>query len=387
MDAQVIIPSPRGSEGYVELAASATRQALGTVFRKHILTLGPLTHPKTGQRLDLDDSFYSRLKANFDAGACDIVQVPLADAQNRHTEHPLSNTGEVIGIERDGQKVYSVIDVRDPDIAQRIRDKRLLGASAFLHLDYKDTATNRNVGPTLLHHCITNRPYVTGLDPYEEVIAATADGEGDVIVLAQEEADMPTKDELLEQLKAEHGIDVTALQAQADQGANVQQLTAALTAALQPAAAAGQVKLTSADGQTLELSDIVGAVAELAHQHQAFGSRVVTLERDKAEREIDGYISTGRVLPKQREAFVTMALTNRDQMEVLLPDEPVVQLNNQRGHIGTPQGEQKQQIDIDQEILRLTAENPQVFNASAQRDPRQRVNAANHALLNGSPAN
>jgi hypothetical protein len=404
---QVIIPcSP--DDSYVELGR--TRGVTGTAFRKHLLNLGPLIHPKTGETIQLDGAWFDKLKANFDSGVCDIVQVPLADAQNRHTEDPLRNAGEVVDIERVGDKIYSVVDIRDPAVAQGIRDKRLLGASAFLHLDYKDTKTNQNVGPALLHHCITNRPYVTGLEDYEEVVAASADGSGDVVILsapeppsagpaphdeapagpadgegdhvglAQEDT-VPemTKDELLAQLREQHGIDVAALEAKASAGPDTSALTAALTEALK--AAAPTLSLTSAEGGdgTLELSDVVGAVAELAAQHRVFGDRVVALEREGAETEIDGYIAEGRVLPKQRAAYVTMALTARDQLEVMLPDKPIVALNAQSGTVGRPQGEQRQEMDIDQEILRLTSENAGIFDPKAKRDPRARVMAANRA--------
>jgi hypothetical protein len=403
MDSQVIIPCPAGDD-YAEIELARDRQAKGTVFRKHLLNLGTLHHPKTGEALKLDDAWYGQLKANFDNQVCDIVQVPLADGQNHHTEDPRSNVGEVIGIEREGDKIYSLVDVRDPAAVEGLRNGTLLGASAFLHMDYKDTRTNRNVGPTLLHHCITNRPYVTGLEDYQEVVAATAGSDGDVVILSPPDASSKipadsggepptaeepvvaelTRDELLEQLKAKHGIDVAALQLAAAQppaapSFDASQLTAALTAALQQAAptlslTAGQ----NADGK-LELSDVVGAVAELAQQHRALGDQVVALTRAGAESEIDGYIAEGRVLPKQREAYVRMALTARDQLEVMLPDKAIVPLNAQVGSAGRPQGEQRQELDIDQEILRLTTENAGVFDPAAKRDPRARVIAANQA--------
>ena len=348
---QVIIPSPSGDD-YVELAR--TRTARGRVFRKHILSLGELIHPKTGEKLQLDEAWYDQLKANFDAGVCDIVQVPLADAQNQHSEDPLRNLGEVIGVERDGNKVYSVVDIRDSDAAAKV-GKTLLGASAFLSLDYTDTATGKKVGPALLHHCVTNRPYVTGLGDYEEVIAASADGTGDVIVLAQEETAAMTKEELLAQLKAEHGIDVAALEAQAGQRNEMSQLTAALTEALRPAG--GTVSLTGGDGETVSISDVVGAVAELAEKNVSLSGTVGVLQKDAAEREVDGYIGVGRLLPKSRARAVTLVLSgDREGLEDFLAPEnaPYVRLGDVQG-AAPPQGEQRHTEDIDAEIMRLTS--------------------------------
>jgi hypothetical protein len=361
MEQQVIIPCP-ASGGYVELAR--TRDVVGTPFRKHILNLGTLIHPKTGEKLNFGDEFYGTLKRNFDNGVCDIVQVPLADAQNQHTEDPLRNAGEVVGLEREGDKIFAVIDARSPAAVEGLRNKTLLGASAFLNMDYTDTRTGQKVGPTLLHACITNRPYVLGLDDYAEVIAATADGSEDVVVLSSEEPQMPeqTKDELIAALR-EHGVDVPALEAAAASKPDLTELTNVLKDALKGTPAAQSLELTG--GATLTQADIVGAITELSGQAQAFGSRVITLERDRAEREVDGYISQGRVLPKQKSTFVDLALTNRDMMETLLPDEPLVALNNQTGHPGMPQGEQKQAWDVDSEILRLTAEHDKMARSQA----------------------
>jgi len=403
MSGQVIIPASSGADGYVELAHS--RNVQGRVFRKHILDLGTLIHPKTGEKLQLDEAFYDKLKANFDSGVCPVVQIPLADAQNRHSEDPARNLGEVVGLERDGSKVYAVMDIRDPDAAGKM-GKTLLGASAFLNLDYKDTSSGRRVGPALLHACVTNRPYVTGLDDYEEVVAASADGSGETeillsetvpapgadepshqygddpgdpqqpiespeVPLTEEEPPVPTKDELIAQLKAEHGIDVAALQASAAAAPDTAQLTAALTAALRQAPGV-QLSAPAGDASELSLSDVVGAVAELAGQNQAYGSRVVALERQRAESEIDAYIGQGRVLPKQRSAFVDLALTNRDMLDTLLPEEPVVALNAQEGVGGMPQGEASHAADIDAELLRLTTQGQTKHFFEAQQPPARR---------------
>ena len=63
-----------------------------------------------------------------------------------------------------------------PEVAAGIRNKTLLGASAFLNLDYRDTWSGESVGPALLHHCITNREYVLDLEPYEEIAASASPG-------------------------------------------------------------------------------------------------------------------------------------------------------------------------------------------------------------------
>ena len=121
-----IIPAAAATEGYTEVdPVELAKAPTGRVFRKHLLNLGELNYE--GKVYKLDDDWYTRLKGNFDSGVS-IVQVPLADAANRHSEDPMRNAGEVIDIQRDGDKVYSVLDIRDPKVADKIANKTILGA-------------------------------------------------------------------------------------------------------------------------------------------------------------------------------------------------------------------------------------------------------------------
>jgi hypothetical protein len=354
----VIIPSPSRSDGYAELAAE-TDQVTGRKyprFRKHLLTLGELNYQ--GRTYNLDEGWYARLKDNFNSGVS-MVQVPLANDQNKHTENPLANTGEVVGIEREGNKVYSVIEVRKPGVAQGIRDRTIMGASAFLSMDYTDTRTQKKVGPALLHHCLTNRPYVLDLEPYQEIVAASVDMEEEpVVVLAAPEEPMPTKEELLLTLKNEHGIDVAALEAQAAAKAD----TAALTSAVTEALKGSGVQLSAGQDGSVTMTDVTGAIAELALSNQTLTTHVAELKQDAAERDVDALINAGRLLPKSRSVAIQMALSNPGDLDSIVApvDSPYVRLSHTEGR-PAPDGEQKHVEDIDAELARLTAENPTLF--------------------------
>lgn len=362
MNNLAIIPAPSGFGGYVELGGAP--RATGRVFRKHILNLGPLAYK--GRTFNLDDAWFTRLKDNFNSGVS-MVQVPLADSRNQHSEDPMRNAGEVVGLERDGDKVYSVIDVRDPDVARRIADGRIMGASAFLHMDYTDTRTQKQVGPALLHHCLTNRPYITDLEPYEEVVAATADMEWEgpeAMVLAQPEGSM-TREELLAQLKDEHGIDVEALQAQAASRLDGAQLTAQIVEALKGTDTGVQL---SGDG-SLTSTDIVGAIVELSSTVKALGESNTDLRRKDAEREVQGFIDKGRLLPKSHDRAVEMLLSgDREGLEDFLspPEAPFIKLNAQSG-VTAPDGADKQESDVDSEIMRLTQEHQELLDRGKNR--------------------
>ena len=182
--AELLVIPPSG-EGFLELA----RTGQGRLLRKHILNLGPLHYH--GKTISLDEQFWQRLKSNFDRKLVPYVQVPLADRDNKHTEAPERNTGQVVGLERDGNKVYAVIDAR-----KHAEDfgRTLLDASPMMHMDYLDTATGQRAGPALIHVAVTNRAHQLGLEPFEE-IAASSPGfswDEDTVALADAQRDEDT---------------------------------------------------------------------------------------------------------------------------------------------------------------------------------------------------
>jgi hypothetical protein len=376
VDEHYIIPAPAGAATFspvadVPVQLARQRKVQGRLFEKHILNKGDLIHPKTGARITIDDSFVKSMQDNFARGVCDIVQVPLANDRNEHVERPAENLGEVVGIkERDG-KVYALIDARQD--ADKF-GKTYLGASAFLSTDYTDSSTGKKAGPTLLHVAVTNRPYVTGLDDYKEVIEASADNSGEVVVLTPEETKVPpTKEELLAQLKKDHGIDVEALQASAAQPpAPPAPDTAALSSAVVEAlkTAGVQLSATGAEGE-LQLSDVSAAVVELASDNKGLREAVGTLQRQAAAAEVDGYIAAGRLLPKTRETAVGMALSNRAGLDSILApaDEPYIKLTKQEGVPGPD--EQRHEHDVDGELARLTAQHSQFFSPNGTKTPQQ----------------
>jgi hypothetical protein len=369
-DLRCIVPASGGGTftpvADVPVALARSRRVQGKLYEKHILNKGTLLHPKTGAKIEIDDAFVAAMQNNFAKGYCDIVQVPLANDHNEHVENPGANLGEVVGIkERDG-KVYALIDARQD--ADKF-GKTYLGASAYLSTNYTDSATNTKVGPTLLHVAVTNRPYVTGLEDYKEVLAASADSTGEVVVLtaAPEETVPMTREELLAALKKDHGIDVEALRLAAV-AAPVAPDVAGLTASVVQALKEGGYVSLAADPGTVSLGDVTAAVVELAADNKGLRGEVDTLKRQAAETEVDGYIGAGRLLPKTREAAIQMALTRRDDLDAVLApaDRPYVKLSVQHGVDG-PDGEQKQEEDIDAEVARLTAQHGEFFTPDGTR--------------------
>lgn len=372
----VIIPS-RDAQAYGELTEpdlELSRRSTGTLFRKHILTKGELIHPVTGKRIKIDDEFVSQMKRNFDEKVCPIVQVPVANDNNAHVEDPNRNVGEVIDVEVEGDKVYAIIDARRN--ADKFKDRTYIGASAMLSLDYTDTNTGKKAGPTLCHVAVTNRPYITNLDDYEEIIKASADNSDEAVLLtepttdenvetesgSQEEPEVEehktmTKEELIAALKNEHGIDVDALQAEADKpaGPDTTELSNKLVAALTDA---GVVKL-SADNSAENVEQVVNAVVELAKDNVELSNRVEKLELSSAEAaatfEVDNKVRDGFIEPSKRDAMIKLYLSNAELYADLLPSEAIVNLSGKETGTSVEADDKKvDEVDVDAEVARLS---------------------------------
>lgn len=327
-DDYVLIPGTKGEEGFVALAKTQK----GRLFRKQILPMnGSFTHPSApGKSIHVDEAFAKTLKKNFDAGVCPIVQVPIVNDANQHVEDPTRNMGEVVDLTYDDSGVYAIFDARKhaEDVGST-----LLGASALLHLNYEDTRTGVKAGPTLLHMAVTNRPYVTDLGEFEEIVAASAgglkspadtSGEKPVILIpaskTEEKMDLET---LLATLKDEHGIDVAALQSQAK--TNTSELVTALSNVLGAP--------SQNDGE-ITIKDVADAVIELAEERVSLSAQVTALTEAneamvarEAEAEIDALIKQGRILPKAREAMVALSQSDRATFDAILPEDSIVALS------------------------------------------------------------
>lgn len=353
MDGFVIVPPQRGDQ-FVELSRS--RQ--GRVFRKQILKYEDLLYPGVkGGKVKIDEAFADALKKNFDAKVCDIVQVPKAGPNNEHTEDPDRNIGEVIGVVKATNGIYVDIDARSEEDANKL-GKTLLGASAMMHLDYTDTRTGKHVGPTLLHVAVTNRPYVTDLEDFEELAMLSAPGADTtyrpvVLTAPNVKEEKMTLDDMLAELKADHGIDVPALQEKAAHAESAVALSAKIQEEL---VGTGLLKLTNGEEATADV--LIGAVAEAGNKIVELTGRVDTLVEDSAKKdaanEVEGLVRTGHILPKDKEAMKELFLSNKELFDKLVPEKPVVKLSHTNDELGFETVDEAHKETVDSEIARLS---------------------------------
>ncbi len=328
-----------------------SRTKSGRIFSKHILNMGQLLHPVTGKPLTIDDQFVNKLKANFENGICDIVQVPLAGPRNEHTEDPNRNIGEVVGIESRDGKVYAMIDARDEAAADKL-GKTLLGASAMMHLNYKDTKTGKDVGPTLLHVCVTNRPYVTGLEDYQEIVAATADSSSDAAVIYVAQPEDEPEEAVVE---ASAPIAEEVIMTREEHIAALKELGVDVQALLDSQAATEQTALSNDKLAEALQEDRDERRRELANTNKELGGRLVTLEKVQAGNVVDGLVAQGRILPAQRDVFVELRLSNEAMFDALVPEKPIVALSVVTPEAGvTPVETDQREQDLNKDLEHYT---------------------------------
>jgi hypothetical protein len=353
-----IVPSERTD--FVELAQTKE----GRLFKKEILRVGKFSHPsgKADEVLEITPELLATLKKNFDDGVCDIVQIPVVGDTNAHTEDPERNAGEVIGMQVEGDKLFATLDIRKDAVADQL-GKTLIGASVMYHQNYENTATRQKVGATPLHVAITNRPHITGLEPFQELVAASGDSSDDVVAFTpqvkpkEEPPKMPkTIAEWAAELKVEHpGIDLEALIAASKAEPESDKILASLAAALDKA---GLVKLTNTDpgkppvGE--DLKNVVETVTKLSTDNTALSSRVQTLEDERITSKVDEKVRTGFIIPAKRDKMVELAKRDFEAYELALPDEPIVKLTSEQGVSEVENDDQKVE-DVDKEITRLSA--------------------------------
>jgi hypothetical protein len=323
----VIVPPQLGGEDFVTLSSPRTGKK---IIEKHILSYGDLLYPGAG-RIKIDKTFADTMISNFNNKVCSIVQVPRADDKNNHSEDPDRNTGRVIGLTQRNNKIYAQISPATDEEAEKFGTK-YLGASAMFHMDYVDTRTLKPAGPTLLHVAVTNRPYVTDLDDFEQVIAASADGTEEAVYLTAapiEENEM-TLDELLAALKADHNIDVADLQQKAAASGDAVALSNKIQEEL---AESGLLKLSN--GQEATADDLIGAVAEAGNKLVELSNTVNGLieagQKKDAAVEVESLVKSGHILAKNKDAMLTLRLSHPDLFTQLVPEAPVIKLTHESG--------------------------------------------------------
>lgn len=104
----------------------------------------------------------------FNAGAVQHVTIPTS-----HQNGVLENTGFIKGMKiadstlRPGEKVLmGGHDFTEPDVKEKVGRGTIANRSCGILYDYTNTETGTTFGAVVEHVCLTNRPFVPGMEPY-----------------------------------------------------------------------------------------------------------------------------------------------------------------------------------------------------------------------------
>jgi len=125
--------------------------------------------------LVIDKGFMEEVLKAWKEGAWEYVTVPTY-----HTDHdPLANTGYVRDLtikpdpKRQGEWVLRAgIEFTDPVAEQKVMQGSIAGVSVNVKSNVKHQETGKTFKRVLTHLCLTNIPFINGLDAFSERLAA-----------------------------------------------------------------------------------------------------------------------------------------------------------------------------------------------------------------------
>jgi len=143
------------------------RQVGARSFRKQILPLGSVEHPKLGT-LNFTRDRLRRLVDRFRRGG-DFCPMLLADAQNRHHDDMDRARGKVTDLELGDDGLYARIEATE-------EGARLLSEFPELPVSVRIVRDQSGVGEALAHVLATPDPVARGMRGWEPIEATAADG-------------------------------------------------------------------------------------------------------------------------------------------------------------------------------------------------------------------
>lgn len=144
--------------------------ATGKVYQKQIIKFGDYVDPWFPDwPMTLDSEWGDRIVENFNKGVVGRVPVPAS-----HTDDPEKNRGELINLENDGEGLNGQLDIRDPEMVDRIENGLVWDDSISFTNNYVDEK-GIGWGPVLFHVALVNNPYITGMKGFEALSRVVSD--------------------------------------------------------------------------------------------------------------------------------------------------------------------------------------------------------------------
>lgn len=142
------------------------------LFRKQILRVGSISYK--GQRLDFTPEYLDGLARAFTERAFDSVPLVFAGADNAHTQDVERIRGEVIGLERNGDRLDAIVQASSDVAARHLRENPGIGVSVRIEQPI-ERADGQSWPAAVQHVLATANPRITGMEPWCPVDLAAHD--------------------------------------------------------------------------------------------------------------------------------------------------------------------------------------------------------------------
>lgn len=153
-------------------------------YWKQIAKYGEFVDPRGGdKKMVIDKQLADKLVSNFKSGARGLIPVPLGHPQS-DAELADKNRGALIDAEARDDGLYGLIEIRDPDTAEKIDRGMITDDSIAFDDDYQDKKTGKWIGPTLKHVGLVVNPFLKGMKPFQPV--TMSDGAANASMLFSE---------------------------------------------------------------------------------------------------------------------------------------------------------------------------------------------------------
>lgn len=158
-------------------SGDAVEQKDGLIWKVALRTGKWKRNPIPGAKgpLVVDKAFLDELKVNFDDQGWEHVTIPLS-----HVDRVDENTGYVRQLEvvadpkRKGQYLLKAgMEFTEPDIKGKVERKSIANVSVGVGFDVVRTEDGKKYGRLLKHIALTNMPWINGLTPFGEQLAAS----------------------------------------------------------------------------------------------------------------------------------------------------------------------------------------------------------------------
>ena len=338
----------------VDLTIVANEAGKRTVkFRKQILKRGTFVHPQTGNKVTFDDEYFDEVLRAFTEGAIDNVPVITDD----HKESYKNTVGRVYDLEKNESGLYSFVEVAEEDVINKIDTELSDGKSLIDEVSVKiegfvkDDGTNY---PAALHHVsIVPHAYFRGMDGFEKLAASlgytkTEEPKG-------KGGNKVDNAEILAALK-EKGINVDSievLQASVNSGSVIDKINAALN----PDKPIQDNTGLTAMFESMQ-SSMKSMEATIADKDQKLEAVLTQYVDDKANRSVDSLIEAGKVVPADKEHFISLFKSDEKLFDGITANLQVAvdtsEQGSNNGDADNPSGKDGE-VDLDKEATRLTA--------------------------------